>query len=307
MDRKVAVLLLLPSLLYVSHDARLGGSGSSSPPDAASVPSAGCAEEPPGSRAITAISFDPGVAAEAVRPARRVVADGGHEGGDDRRGRPHVRFPSGSGWEASAGERDVGIVTDPSAPGSPPFVAEARYPVGFGDGRSPLYLERDIASEELSRLYVCLWVKLSENWQGHDTGVNKIGYVWADGKPVVSLVSVGAGDAALVPQIRLQDLPSRLASARNLEPDGGVTVRRGAWHRWEVLLVMNDGAEADGEVHWWIDGRKVGEYRDVPFVVPPGEGIWERVSWRPIWGGRGDAVREPMYMWLDHLSVSGSR
>lgn len=315
MDRKpITLLSLLPVLLLVSDDTRRGPGATPFPAAVASASAAGCgtasssfpegtrSAEPSAFRPVAALSFDPGVPAEGVRTAARV----GSGSVGESRGRG-VRLAPGSGWQVSTDGSGVPIVTDPTAPGSPPFVAQARYPVGFGDGRSPLYVERDVEDEEHSRLYVCLWVKLSESWQGHGSGVNKIGFVWTDGSPVVTMAAVGSGEASLVPQIRLQDLPSDVESARNLQPDvEDATIRRGTWHRWEVLLVMNDWAEANGEVRWWIDGRKVGDHRNLRFVDAAADGVWERVAWRPTWGGRGDAVREPMYMWLDHLYVSGA-
>lgn len=295
------LLLFLPFVAVRSHSQSLPGSGGVG--TSANVEAATCSS--PGSPDAEPTGFEP-VSGLSFAPDRAPSARGAESAG--ARGPPHaptVDFEPLGGWKASTAEPGFRVTLDHSAPGSAPFVAEARYPIGFGDGRSPVWVERDVAGLEHSRLYLCFWVKLSDNWQGHGSGVNKIGFVWTDGSPVVALAAVGADDGPLVPQIRLQDMPSE--SARNLEPGlDDATIRRGVWHRWEVVLVMNGWTEANGEAHWWIDGRKVGESRDIRYVDPAAEGIWEKVAWRPTWGGRGDAVRETMYMWLDHLYVSGA-
>jgi len=155
-----------------------------------------------------------------------------------------------------------------------------------------------------TQLYVSFWVKLSSNWQGHGSEVNKIGFVWLHGNPCVFFVPTGTGSGPLEPMIWLQNIPTggqRLPA--NLNP---VEFTRGGWHRWELVLVVNTGDLANGEAHWWIDGVKVGEYRNIEYGTSAESKFWgDELSWRPIWGGVGDAVTQTMYMWMDHYYVSG--
>ncbi|HEV8265263.1 MAG TPA: hypothetical protein VGQ06_09935, partial [Gemmatimonadales bacterium] len=105
-------------------------------------------------------------------------------------------------------------------------------------------------------------------------------------------------------QIRLQNIPG--VGARNLTPNlANPSYTRGEWHRWEVVLVVNSGDQANGEAHWWIDGVKVGEYRDVLYGDSGQGKVWHDLSWKPIWGGAGDVVAQTMYMWMDHYYASG--
>lgn len=206
------------------------------------------------------------------------------------------------GWELSP-PRHVRLVPYGGEAGGQRWAARALFPAGWRGGRAPLWAERDIRSAGYTRLYVSFEIKLSEGWQGHPVN-DKVGYVWAHGKPVVFPVYVGGGDALLTTQVRIQDVP---AGARNLSPNReSVVVERGRWHRWEILLSADSGGFADGEVHWWIDGRKVGEHRDVRFGTPQEDRIWERVSWRPIWGGAGGRIERDQHMWLAELYVSGA-
>jgi len=207
------------------------------------------------------------------------------------------------GWGASA---LVSVVADPTAPKSPPLVGQVTYPAGFGGGYEPAstWLEGADALG-YTRLYLSFWVKLSSNWQGHSSGVNKIAFVWLHDNPVVYFSEQGSGSGPLEAQLRLQNTP---VPARNLTPNlAAVSLTRGEWHRWEVVLVVNTGDQANGEAHWWIDGVKVGEYRDVLYGSSTQPKAWggPEISWMPIWGGIGDTVAQTMYMWMDHFYISG--
>jgi len=200
---------------------------------------------------------------------------------------------------------DFSIVNDPTAPYSPGSVARARFPKGLGDGVSPTWSEASIGQHGVKRLYVSFWMKVSDNWQGHETAVNKVAILWTHEKPVVVANMNGVGSGRLMGEMRIQDVPD---GARNLTANlADAELARGEWHRWEIVLVSNNGDAADGEVHWWIDGKKVGEYRDVRFGTSAQSKIWDYVTWRPVWGGRGDTVKEDMYMWMDHYYASGAK
>ena len=207
------------------------------------------------------------------------------------------------GWWASS---LLTVVADPTAPKSAPFVGQVTFPAGFGGGYEPASTWTEgVDARGFTRMYLSFWVKLSSNWQGHNSGVNKIGFVWMHDNPVVYFSEQGSGSGTLEAQLRLQNTP---APARNLTPNlAAVSLTRGQWHRWEVVLVANTGDQANGEAHWWIDGVKVGEYTDVLYGSSTQPKAWggPEISWMPIWGGIGDTVAETMYMWMDHFYMSG--
>lgn len=212
------------------------------------------------------------------------------------------------GWVDASLTELLSIVEDSTAPRSPPRVGRASFPRdSLGGSELGMKTFIDFSPVGYRRLYISFWFKLSENWQGHDSHVNKILYVTADeslGNPVY-LAAMGRDSGPLHPEVRLQGIP--IVEARNLPPNVDPTVRiqRAAWHRWELLLVMNTGDDADGEAHWWFDGRKVGEYRDVTFVDATQRPSWDAVKWSPVWGGIGDSIENDMFQWIDHLYVSG--
>lgn len=245
--------------------------------------------EPPGFHTLAEATFE-GVAAD-------------HAASGAASGASPLRLALPPGWQAT-GSEELGVDLDPDAPGSPPYVARATFPVGLGDGVSPTWIRRELGGGDRS-LFVSFWFKLSDNWQGHVTGVNKIGFVWMHQKPVVAFAAVGTGRGPLMPELRLQDV--QFERARNLVANvAPLPLVRGEWHHWEMLLVANHPDLRDGLIRWWIDGELSADYNDVVLAGPDQEVGWQVFAWRPVWGGRGDEVRETMYMWMDDLYISGA-
>ena len=199
------------------------------------------------------------------------------------------------------------IGSDATAPKSPSSVGQGAFLAGYRGEDAPLVTDFTFGDRGHRGIYVSFWVKLSENWQGHNSGVNKIGFAWIDDDPKVVFNARTVDDGPIAPQIRIQGTEMGPDGALNLDPNvrSDVRMQRGQWHHWEVVLRSNTDSNADGEIHWWLDGEKAGEYRNVAFTNAVEGKVWEVVSWYPIWGGGPDLVAETMYMWMDHIYVSG--
>jgi len=190
-------------------------------------------------------------------------------------------------------------VQDASAPFSPSGVGQQRFAAGMSGGGSPAVAEKGIGSK--NTIYVSYWVKISSNWVGHSSGVNKQIFVWSDGQPTVYTSAQGTGSGNLSPEVRLQGSGGTI----NLTPNvvSNATFTRGVWHHWELVLVGNTSGSSNGSATWWIDGVKVGAYTNVRFTS--GSGAWQIFQWSPIWGGTGDQIPADQFMWMDHLYISG--
>jgi hypothetical protein len=162
-----------------------------------------------------------------------------------------------------------------------------------------------------------MWVKLSPNWYGNPSGVNKLYHVWVSG--VNRLVASATGEASnpLVPQIRLQGLGGLYSDGTkapaedvNLNPNvaGQTSIKfeRGQWYRWEVLTSAGTPGGANGTIDWWINGVHVGHYTGIPYVPPGGSPTWEIFKWDPTWGGMGGTVPADQFMYVDHIRISGN-
>jgi len=106
--------------------------------------------------------------------------------------------------------------------------------------------------------------------------------------------------------VRLQGTPDgRHRLKPNLDPNA--VLKRGAWQRWELVLAANSPGKKDGEVHWWIDGKKIHEHKDIMFVGAQEDPVWTEFYWRPIWGGGGDSIARDMTLKWDHICISGAK
>lgn len=205
------------------------------------------------------------------------------------------------------GDRAFQIVEDPTAPVSPPFIGRAWYPRGFLAGRGPILTE--VALPPKSRgLYLSFWMRLSPNWIGHPSGVNKIFHIWIGGGNRVYLSAHGKGPGPYLPQVNLQGIPGPQI-ARDLKPlrSHAVLIRRGEWVHWELVFWANRVGEQDGSVEWWINGNRAGRESGLAYVGPKQRAKWETVTWNPTWGGMGGTVPAPMFQDIDEIYVSVSR
>lgn len=210
------------------------------------------------------------------------------------------------GWDDRGGQT-FQIVADPGAPGSPPSIGRAVYPAGFLSGRGPIMTSFAIPGKPRT-LYLSFWMRLSDNWEGHRTGVNKVFHIWIAGRNRVYLSAQGKGDGPYAPQVNLQGIPGPQI-ARNLRPvrNQAIAIRRGQWARWELLMQANHPGQRDASVEWWINGQRAGSESNFAFVGSDGDPVWERVSWNPTWGGAGPPVRTPMSMDMDQVYISIDR
>ncbi len=225
------------------------------------------------------------------------------------------------GWEHTGGFNGsrFEIARDASAPESPDNVGVQIFRPGV-DGGSPSNVHRDFSGRTSSQVYVSTWLKLSDNWHGHMTGVNKLFYlrvgagnnVW---RWLLSAQGADGGPLTLVPWSHDYSLE---AAGRYLWANVGdagdgtwngwgpsSVMERGRWYHLEVLLVANTGGANNGQYHLWVNGVKIAEYTDIWFRNE-GEPAFHGIEWNPVWGGWGDTLQEDQYMWMDDIYVSGS-
>lgn len=208
----------------------------------------------------------------------------------------------GAGIGSWSNSNDFSIAQDPTAPRSPPNVAQFTYPAGFQAGSAPGHIEFELPAN-LTELYVSFWMKLSPEFEGQSSETNKVLFVWILDHPAVFLSNQGSGTAdPLIPTVRYQEsFDPRAYFRQNVGSQQVMT--RGQWRKWEVLLIANTPGQSNGVIRYWIDGQRVGEYTDVRFRDTLDS--WQYVFLQPIWGGIGGTVTSTQYLWVDHLVISG--
>ncbi len=204
----------------------------------------------------------------------------------------------GSGWwSIYNGSGYVTRVSDAGAPSSPSNVVDFYYPIGFPSGIAPgtLYYYFSTARE----VYVGLWWKPSNPWQGNDAGRNKICYLMT------------AGDKLIALEIFNQSAPYSLGVVtefpgdnRAIQGAAPTPVALGQWHRLEwYLKYSSSGSTADGVMKVWLDGKLEISRTD---LVMPADGGFSLFQLSPTFGGVGSAKYEADHFWFDHIHISGN-
>src|SRR5213080_542312 len=200
---------------------------------------------------------------------------------------------TGDGWTIADNTRGLGsVVSDGTAPFSPTGVLQYLYPVGFTGGTGPAAEWHGLPG--LSQVFVGMWWKVSNPWQGHASNVNKIAFLFpgSGGDMYIAMYGTPGGPYELKVIPQFPGLPSNW-----LEPNvAHVPVQLGTWHRIEWLINYNGGV-----VQWWLDGQLVGSYTGVPFP----SGAMTEFKMSSTWGGIGGSKSEDDYYWFDHVHVSG--
>jgi len=160
-------------------------------------------------------------------------------------------------------------------------------------------LEYDIPSQYQPReLFVGYYVQVNSDWQGHNSAINKMVYLF-DGNPDFSAMwyeMFGAGSEPLGLYVVNQSGGSPGGFHENVTP---VDFVRGQWHKVEIY--QKQGTPNNGIVRVWVDGvlaidRADVVTRDVPLNM---------VTISGIWGGVGDTKQHFDYMRFDHIRISG--
>jgi len=225
--------------------------------------------------------------------------------------RPFDSITEGGWTETSVA--NMAIVTEGGAPHSPSNAGRARYKATDPGGTSPVSISKSWT--KVSELYVYFAWKVSANWQGHDSGTNKIAFVVADdyggGGDPAYFSAQGADTGTLRFQVRLQgpgDEESQSVGGNLVTTEGGAALTRGVWYEIEVQLIANTGDNYDGECRVWFNDSLTHQYTDVRFFhesVDPSSHKFEKIKLFGTWGGAGDEVEETMYQYFDHIYVSG--
>jgi uncharacterized protein YjdB len=196
-------------------------------------------------------------------------------------------------------DNSLSIIQDASAPKSPSSVIRGTYSAGSSGGSSPGHAGTIHSGARV--LYISYYGKLSANFTGHLTGVNKQLYEWANGVSPFYFEFGGVGSGTLTPQVVLQGTPTDGIYHPNLVPNASVT--RGQWFHVEIVLTGNTSGTRNGSVDWWLDGVHVGSLSSLQFTSSTTS--WDTFEFRPVWGGVGDTVPSTMTLDWDDVYISG--
>jgi hypothetical protein len=197
------------------------------------------------------------------------------------------------------------IVSDATAPQSPNNVMRATYPAGFPAGQAPAFTT--LTHPRFAKIYISVAVKLSSNWVGNGSGVNKFGYEWTTvPHPSFFFGAYGSGGGTLQPEAFLQDIVSHSGGVffgPNLVPSAQIV--RGRWQVLEYFIQGNTAGTANGSVDWYLDGVHVGSVGGIQWTS--GATSFDTFQFYPIWGGgnTSPSITATQTMDWDHVYISG--
>jgi len=210
----------------------------------------------------------------------------------------------GNGWLAvyPAGGN---IVSDSSAPGSPPNVLQYGRSSGTVGNASNTYYDFSPKNE----LYFGFWWKPSSPFTGWSTNQNKFAIVKNQPSAHFYLLMVGqqGGPFQFAVQLDYFTGNAHLGSGYGDNPGpwnlfanrGNPTVKLGAWHRVEMYIKNSSSPTSrNGIMRWWMDGVLLGDYNQVNYPGP----FWEFML-APVWD-MGIALPSPEYHSYDHVHIS---
>lgn len=224
------------------------------------------------------------------------------------------------GWEEVA-TANLTIESDADAPLSPSNIGAALFPEGWVGGSGPInIISPDIAADSV---YIHFAIKMSEDFDSHTAGT-KIFFLTnpqsGNAGNWIYTIASGSAQNPLYFQLRTQwggqytpgttvnygytasnDAPNAMAGNATM---GDTELVRGEWREIEILLVVG---YTDGELHVWMDGKKVMEYTDQRFIPDQGDLDYNHLKWNPTYGG-GNSVTVPhdQWMYVDHYYISGN-
>jgi len=212
------------------------------------------------------------------------------------------------------------LLTDATAPCSPPRVWSTTYKAGMQAGRGPIRLwsqGKTGAPPESRRWYIQVCMKLGRNGTYENQGVGtKLFFISIADDPAIercAIIPMAKGDvqqaikstwavyvvfqcAGVLPTANFYELPS-----------AGRPFKSDVWQVHEWLVDAGDVDQANGRFQWWIDGKLVLDKQNQKFRTNKSgmtHGV-NRWRWTPTWGGvTGTRTRDDDYM-IDNVYVSG--
>lgn len=201
------------------------------------------------------------------------------------------------------------LVTKSGLPFSPSGALQDFYPTGLVGGcagactgRADFYIP---TAQQPTEIYVGLWAALSNPFQPHGSGVQKIMYLHDNNGINFSALWLEIYGATAPFGASLVNQFVGCPSIR-IDPNVNQTpISPGEWHRYELYLKLaSTSSSSDGVLQVWVDGVLNVSRTDVCTLGSNAHKV-ESVRLSGMWGGAGDAKTENDYLWYDHTFVSG--
>ncbi|HSM03397.1 MAG TPA: Ig-like domain-containing protein [Longimicrobiales bacterium] len=157
-------------------------------------------------------------------------------------------------------------------------------------------------------------VRLSNNFHGHRSGVNKFRYWTTDNRPRTYIAFIGPDDSRLTLGMNIGGWPEGAAALRWNSAENHAsptleqaTVTRGVDHTIETLIYVGTPGRSDGFVRAWLNGVLILDFRNLAIIASGTRAEIEQVHFAPVWGGVGDVLPNNQTLSVAHTYVSHRR
>jgi len=193
-----------------------------------------------------------------------------------------------------------------------------KVPAGQAPGYSPVHMaawQSLVANWQYREIYVSFWIKFVGTDYEAYPGVNKFGFFGYGSGTGVDYSNDGFFDlrppqqggsrGVIVDHLNLQFQQQNHVTRQIVTR---ATIPVGSWHRWEVVMKLNDLGAPNGVLRWWQDGVLIADYSDVTYVTPGNTNGFYSYEWAPYWGGGSSGMSAKTrddYVLTDQLYISG--
>jgi len=204
----------------------------------------------------------------------------------------------GDGWNylRRTSSKDADIVSDATAPSSPPHVLRITFTPSMRRDTEPGV--HWIRLREARNVHASWWMKLSAGWAPSPAGAAKMTFLHAGSGQGQVYTALGGSS---VPHSMIVNTEWAPYGQRVWEPNVTTSpIAYDRWYRVEWYVKWESVPRAgDGILRWWIDGVLNGEYGHVSF--PVGSAGFEQFEFAPT-------VQKPpladQYMYIDHTWIA---
>lgn len=205
------------------------------------------------------------------------------------------------GWTVTARRERIRMFIDANAPSGSKRVLEGKFPQGAPGGRGPFRMDL-IFRRHVSTVYMCVWMKLSDNFTNNGNTGTKFGFFLTPYEGTNKYLNHYFN---LTNRLGINLQSARATLNRQMQSNFPTTRNLGAWHRIEWLIVANSSGMSNGTARMWVDGRQVLNINDVQYFFPGQEPAFKGVSWNPTYGGGLNPVPYDLYQWVSDWYISG--
>mgnify|MGYP001618253864 CR=1 FL=1 len=202
-----------------------------------------------------------------------------------------------SGWfrKFTSGDKPITVLTIVDS-----LLAETRalnigYVVGHvGGGGTELEYAIPL-TQRRNEIYVGYYVQVNPAWQGHNSAINKMIYLFDGGAAWSSMwyEMFGSGSNSLGLYVVNQEAGQDIGYHENIN---NVTFTRGQWHKVEIYQKQGN----PGSIKVWVNNVLAIDRSDVITLAEPVNSI----TISGIWGGVGDSKDQADYMRFDRVRIS---